>query len=92
MVPCLLEGVLNVVHEAFLWSAHAAVSGHPLSALEVAACPQHALCRLRSTEGGGRRQLCSCGWGGQQHAEAVFPIFLHTFQIPDFSSDLQDGF
>lgn len=30
--------------------------------------------------------------GGRQHAEAGFPIFLHTFQIPDFSSDLQDGF
>lgn len=65
MVPCPAgRGFWNVVHEAFLWSAHAAVSGHPLSALEVAACPQHALSEPRAEYGGGGGGSCARAAGG----------------------------
>lgn len=28
------------------------------------------------------------GLAGQRHADGVFSVFFHTFEIPDFSSDL----
>lgn len=72
-----------------MWSAHPAVSGHSLVALEVAACLQHRLSGPRGERDLGEGSAgVLMGLGAQRHSDGVFSIFLHTFQIPDFSSDL----
>lgn len=60
-----------------------------LSALEVAACLQHRLSEPRGECDLGEESAgVLVGLGVQRHSDGLFLIFLHTFQIPDFSSDL----